>query len=281
MGTPNEIIYTLEVQLSFNSFSHERHVYALLDMVGDIGGLTDATVLIFSALMGSYSPNLLGRSIIEAVFRVDTQSYEPQNERRKRRRRQSNANRSPESQLKQALKTSAQPQRTTVPLVGDNFTAILNKLKRLKKLKISWWTALFVNKCNCLRRILRSEIKRKEKLFEKGMTRIESALDIRSLLRMQVENRIIIQRLFSARQRMALRLQRVQALHLEEMSPDEESGSGSAIPRQQVDKGGSGKVNLDKVASLMMGWQVRTKLDRQLILGLVQDEADMERYKPP
>jgi len=70
-------------------------------------------------------------------------------------------------------------------------------------------------------------------------------------------------------------------LHLEEMSPDEESGSGSAIPRQQVDKGGSGKVNLDKVASLMMGWQVRTKLDRQLILGLVQDEADMERYKPP
>ena len=127
---PNNIVYILTIDLSSNAVSHERRVYALLDMVGDLGGFNDAIVILFSLLLGNYSPNLFFKSVIKAVFRVDTDDYEPQNKRRKRRQRQRENPRLPlsaEDRLKQAIKHT---DRLTVgvSLVGNHLTTILNKL---------------------------------------------------------------------------------------------------------------------------------------------------------
>jgi len=160
-------------------------------MFGDIGGLADAIMMLFSILLSGYSPNLFFKSVIKAVFRVDTQGYTEENKRRKsKQRRHNNRQASPESQLKEAIKkssTSRLPQQSGVSLVGNHLKAILEKLQHLKRFKLSWWAAICLNKCLCLRRTLRFESKRsqlkKEKLFGQGIERIEQALDIRQLLR--------------------------------------------------------------------------------------------------
>jgi len=126
----NNTVYNLVINLSSNAVSHERRVYALLDMVGDLGGFNDAIVIFFSLLLGNYSPNLFFKSVIKAVFRVDTDDYESQNKRRKRRQSQRENPRlplSPEDRLKQSLKHTDR-QTVGVSLVGDHLTTILNKL---------------------------------------------------------------------------------------------------------------------------------------------------------
>lgn len=55
---------------SSNTISYERRVYAMLDMIGDIGGFYDAMVLAFSLIMSNYSPNLFLASVISSIFRV-------------------------------------------------------------------------------------------------------------------------------------------------------------------------------------------------------------------
>lgn len=125
-----DFLYSLVVNLSSKSVSHERKVYALLDMIGDLGGFSDAIVISFSLLLGNYSPNLFFKSVIKAVFRVDTDDYEPQNKRHKRRQRRRENSRqpvSPEVQLKMALKHT-DSQTSGVSLVGDHLSTILKKL---------------------------------------------------------------------------------------------------------------------------------------------------------
>jgi len=138
-----------------------------------------------------------------------------------------------------------------------------------------------MNKCLCLRRVFNCQKKRievrKEKLFAKGVYRIESALDIRSLLRTQAENKLLLQCLFSEPQKMAFMLSRIQALHLEEMSPDESESAS-----EKIDRGGTlVKVDMESVAKVMMSWKVKSALDRKLVMGMLQDEAILKRNKPP
>ena len=108
---------------------------------------------------------------------------------------------------------------------------------------MTWGAALCMNKCLCLRRVFNCQKKRievrKEKLFAKGVDRIEHALDIRSLLRTQAENKMLLQCLFSEPQKMAFQLSRIQALHLEEMSPDESESAS-----EKIDRGGT-RVKVD------------------------------------
>jgi len=103
----------MDITLSSKSISHERRVYALLDMFGDVGGFSDAIMMLFSTILGGYSPSLFFASVLQAVFRIDTDDYTVQNKKRKQRGREGNNPRpssSPESKLKRSLKTSSQRQ---------------------------------------------------------------------------------------------------------------------------------------------------------------------------
>ena len=42
-----------------------------MEMLGDIGGFQDAILIVFGALMGSYTPNLFTTSIIKSFFRIE------------------------------------------------------------------------------------------------------------------------------------------------------------------------------------------------------------------
>ena len=77
--------------------------------------------------------------------------------------------------------------------VDDNhLVTILKKLKRLQRFKMTTMGTLFLNRCGCLRG-LRDQRKNKvmERLFNRGVKRIETALDIRTLLKTNLESRIL------------------------------------------------------------------------------------------
>ena len=139
-----------------------------------------------------------------------------------------------------------------------------------------------MNKCFCLRRVFNCQKKRievrKEKLFALGVDRIEHALDIRYLLRTQVENKMLLQFLFSEPQKTAFRLSRIKALHLEDISPEE---SESERASEKIDRGGTGvKVDVENVARVMMNWEVKSLLDRNLVIAMLQDQPILKGHKP-
>jgi len=82
----SDIIFDIYVQASSKSISHERRVYAILDAFGDVGGFSEIILIIFGALIGSYSPNLFFRSVIRSVFRVDVTENEPSETERQARK---------------------------------------------------------------------------------------------------------------------------------------------------------------------------------------------------
>jgi len=81
------MVFYMGLFLSSKSISHERRVYAMLDMFGDVGGFRDAVILLFRTILGSYSPSLFFASVLQAVFWVDTEDYTAQNKKRRQRGR--------------------------------------------------------------------------------------------------------------------------------------------------------------------------------------------------
>ena len=68
---PDIDVFEARFTLSSKQIKKTRKVYQLLDMIGDIGGFSDAIFMIFEFLMGSYAPGLFMSSLIKSLYRVD------------------------------------------------------------------------------------------------------------------------------------------------------------------------------------------------------------------
>lgn len=61
----------VSLMVSEKSNTTERHVYKLLEFIGDIGGFNDALVLVLEFFMAFYSPPFFAASLVKSLFLVD------------------------------------------------------------------------------------------------------------------------------------------------------------------------------------------------------------------
>jgi len=55
--TSDNLTYAkFEFEFSYNKVNYERRIYSFFDMLGDVGGLNDALVLIFSYVLRIFTP---------------------------------------------------------------------------------------------------------------------------------------------------------------------------------------------------------------------------------
>jgi len=90
-------------------------------MLGDIGGFSDAIVLICSILLGNYTPRLYLNSILKNVFKVDAEGDDSHHLPQKMARVQAYSDKI--SKLEESVKTSP----TTV-LKGSHLKEILKTM---------------------------------------------------------------------------------------------------------------------------------------------------------
>jgi len=97
---------------------------------------------------------------------------------------------------------------------------------------MSTYAAIVLSKCFCCRRCTDSITRRKLDQLEEGSARFENALDIRSLLKTQLDLRILVHTLLNKRQRALFALQKQRALKAstrKSSDEEEEEGNGKVV----------------------------------------------------
>jgi len=151
---------------------------------------------------------------------------------------------------------------------------------------MSTYAALVLNRCFCCRRCTDSSTRRKLDQFEEGSARFENALDIRSLLKTQLDIRLLVHTLLSKKQRALFALQRQRALKARTRKSSDEEEEGD-VQAKEVDfssceelMSSTTKKKVDvrnkNLAKLLLGMKARSQLDRKLMLGVIQERPYRE-----
>jgi len=146
-----------------------------------------------------------------------------------------------------------------------------------------------LKKCLCCRWWTDRRTRRTLDQLEEGAARFENAFDIRSLLKTQLDIRLLVHTLLSKRQRALFNLQRERALKVNTSKSSEEDEEGGV---QEVDvssceeltsraTGRKEKKRNKKLAELLVGMKARSLIDRKLVLGVVQERPyrDIEKKR--
>jgi len=144
---------------------------------------------------------------------------------------------------------------------------------------MSTYAAIVLSKCFCCRRCTDSSTRRKLDQLEEGSARFENALDIRSLLKTQLDLRILVHSLLNKRQRALFALQRQRALKAStrKSRDEEEEGNGKVVDISSCEElmslatKGKKKKRNKKLAEMLLGMKALDQLDRKLVLGVLQE----------
>ena len=66
------IFYSAEITLQFEYIQHSREVYGFLDLIGDLGGITELTLLIFGSVFLPISKHSFYLNVIKTLYLAST-----------------------------------------------------------------------------------------------------------------------------------------------------------------------------------------------------------------
>jgi hypothetical protein len=158
-------VYTVVIQLGKNKVTQVRQVTTLIDFISDVGGFIGLFMSFGSVLFQFYTPKLFKAAIVKASKMVDITK---------------------ELQTPNLLTKANFPENVTI---GDqDLFEIITQFKNYRDLKLNDGYVLFKQTLLGLRILCHcksSKITRETELMEKGISQIESHLDILSIIRAQ------------------------------------------------------------------------------------------------
>jgi hypothetical protein len=73
---PHDLFFQTYLRISNKGKTTERRVYPILDMIGDVGGLNDALILIFSSIVSLINGSSHYLKAVVKVFAVNKNEYQ-------------------------------------------------------------------------------------------------------------------------------------------------------------------------------------------------------------
>jgi len=224
--------------VSERSVIHQRTVYKLLDYIGDIGGFHDALLLLIEFVMAYYSPTFFTSSAIKTFFQIDR--YLPSSSSHFLNRRYVNPHHSKNEandklqQLRKALIAKLTKSRNRDNNLPDlqretqvdktDLMTLIKMIAKRSKYKLGGFSTLIGQHFACFKRFYKTKTLKQQVAFEKGASRVEEVLEIKSLLETQADLKIIKQVLFTRHQQHLIQMQRNRVISLESSSSDSDSG---------------------------------------------------------
>ena len=217
--------------------SSERATYTFFTVLGDVGGFNGAIVIFPAYIMSYYSQQMYNKSVA-----AETPIRRPA-----RRNKQKKSYAVPE-QVLDGQKSVTQPE----------LTGIYDQVKLITRQKVPYWKSLcyFASLCGQDREM---------RLMKKVTERFEEQLDIRSFVRVRTNLALLIRVLLSDQQMLLFRHQRRRSISI--AMKDEKSSSSMDESSDELGKVES-KSKHYKMFQKLLGFQVKSKLDRMLIDGI-------------
>ena len=261
--------------LDHNDTVFERRVYSLMDMLGEVGGLTDALLYIFRLLFFLLTPTSFMLELVKDFF-----SFRKIDHIMKARHAQKKMD-----QAKTSLKevTNRKDKRRQLSLGSKDVALIIEEhLAKITSLELSSFTLRFQSVLRCLyrccggrkgaraARVQQSNIK----LYEKATARAEKQLDIRTLMENSLYSKQLVKLLLNENQALLFSLQRS---NLVEDSPGEISDPDPGDNLRHLRGKHTRRDVLSRFVGATLNQPPKNDFDRRLLKGVLfslQDESE-------
>lgn len=151
-------IYNSDMFLQAETKSHERRVYGFLDLLGDLGGVTEILAILFGFLLLPFAEHFFILDATKKIFMAKTNNDKMFLKSKKKENKLEN------------MKKQNKDHYTLEELKTHRYMKIRLKDKLLLYLKKNWG-------CNCISKMWKDGHKF-EKIYEKGQARIDQELNI-------------------------------------------------------------------------------------------------------